>query len=129
MALTMTRTRTQTTPTKLATMVANVHGELEFVEGLLAEVEAADAAEVVASAQSAASRKKLTQEQLAALQARKAVLEEKRQALYLALRQFDADIDPGTIAPSEEWTKGRHPCNAALKGIDSSAHSVCLQGC
>ena len=36
MALTMTRTRTQTTLTKLAELVAHVHGELEFVEGLLA---------------------------------------------------------------------------------------------
>ena len=36
MALTMTRTRTQTTLTKLVELVANVHGELAFVEGLLA---------------------------------------------------------------------------------------------
>ena len=45
MALTMTRTRTQTTLTKLATMVANVHGELEFVQGLLVQAEAAGAVE------------------------------------------------------------------------------------
>ncbi|MCW5640978.1 MAG: hypothetical protein KIT63_02635 [Rhodoferax sp.] len=36
MALTMTRTQTQTALTKLAERVANVHGELEFVEGQLA---------------------------------------------------------------------------------------------
>ena len=37
MALTMTRTRTQTALTKLVELVANVHGELETVERLLAE--------------------------------------------------------------------------------------------
>lgn len=38
MALTMTRTRTQTTLTKLAMTVANVHGELEFVEAALVQL-------------------------------------------------------------------------------------------
>lgn len=35
MALTMTRTRTQTALTKLAEMVANVHGEMAFLDELL----------------------------------------------------------------------------------------------
>ena len=52
MALTMTRTRTQTTLTKLAMLVANVHGELALVERLLDEARAAvalaeDAGDVV----------------------------------------------------------------------------------
>ncbi len=36
MALTKTRTRTQTALTRLALLIANVHGELALVEGLLA---------------------------------------------------------------------------------------------
>lgn len=52
MALTMTRTRTQTTLTKLAMLVANVHGELALVERLLDTARAAvavdkDAGDVV----------------------------------------------------------------------------------
>lgn len=78
MALTRTRTRTQTALTRLATMVAEVHGELEFVEGLLTKAEAGRAA--------------LSEEQVKALQAKKTVLEEKRQALCLTLEQFDARI-------------------------------------
>lgn len=35
MALTMTRTRTQTTLTRLAELLANLNGEVEFVDGLL----------------------------------------------------------------------------------------------
>lgn len=35
MALTMTRTRTQTTLTRLAELLANLNGELEFVHWLL----------------------------------------------------------------------------------------------
>lgn len=97
MALTMTRTRTQTTLTKLATMVANVHGELEFVEGLLAQAEA--------EAGTAAGRGKFSPEQVSALQSRKAALEEKRQALYLTLRQFDPESDPRAIASSREFLK------------------------
>lgn len=113
MALTMTRNRTQTTLTKLAKMVANVHGELEFVAGLLEEAEAADAAADAASPRAKASTKKLTPEQSAALQARKGVLEERRQALYLTLRQFDPGTDARTIGPSQDclkpWARGaRH---------------------
>lgn len=38
MALTMTRTRTQTTLTRLAKLLANLNGELEFGERLLLEM-------------------------------------------------------------------------------------------
>lgn len=89
MALTMTRTRTQTTLTKLATMVANVHGELEFVERLLAQAGA--------EAGTAAGPRKFSPEEVAILQSRKDALEEKRQALYLTLRQFESGIDPTSI--------------------------------
>lgn len=83
MALTRTRTRTQTALTRLATMVAEVHGELEFVEGLLAKAET--------------GRAVLSEEQANALRTKKAALEEKRQALYLTLGQFDSDVDPRAI--------------------------------
>lgn len=45
MALTMTRTRTQTTLTKLAMLVANVHGELALGERFLTEARAVLAAQ------------------------------------------------------------------------------------
>ena len=65
-------------------MVAEVHGELEFVEGLLAQVEAGKAV--------------FSEEKAKALRVKKAALEEKRQALYLTLGQFDAELDPSQIS-------------------------------
>lgn len=99
MALTMTRTRTQTTLTKLAMLVANVHGELEFVEGLLQAERAADlrapaGAEAATSAGLAEALERRRQELLA-----------KRQALYETLRQFDPELDPGGIGSAFEWQK------------------------
>ncbi len=91
MALTRTRTRTQTALTRLATMVAEVHGELEFVEGLLARAEAGEAV--------------LSDEQAKALRSKKEALEEKRQALYLTLRQFEPDTNPESICSSQDWLK------------------------
>lgn len=109
----MTRTRTQTTLTKLATMVANVHGELEFVEALLAQAGAEAAA---------AGQGKFSPEEVAALQSRKAALEERRQALYLTLRQFDPESNPRTIASSEDWLKpfGRGASASAVTKYRSS---------
>lgn len=86
MALTRTRTRTQTALTRLATMVAEVRGELEFVEGVLAQAEAGQTV--------------LSEEQAQALRIKKAALEEKRQALYLTLGQFDPKLEPRLIAAS-----------------------------
>lgn len=91
MALTRTRTRTQTALTRLATMVAEVHGELEFVEGLLSRAEAGTAV--------------LSQEQAKALRSKLAVLEEKRQALHLTLRHFDSHLLPTEILASSSWKK------------------------
>lgn len=87
MALTMTRTRTQTTLTKLAQLVANVHGEMTFLKQL------------------AAPGTDLMPEQLAAVEARLNALEEKRQALYLTLRQFNPELDPVEIGTSEDWLR------------------------
>lgn len=90
MALTMTRTRTQTTLTKLAELVADVHGELAFVEGLLA--------------QGAMPALGGTPEVLARLALRRLELVGSRDALYATLRQFDASIEPERIGALEGWT-------------------------
>lgn len=94
MALLMTRTRTQTTLNKLAEMVANVHGEVEFVEGLLTPDHP-----VVAGT----TRRALDLEPRNVLMARRRVLLANRDALYATVRQFDPDIDPGQIGVSEGW--------------------------
>lgn len=77
MALTMTRTRTQTTLTKLAMRVAEVHGELEYLEEVLA--------------------KEMPAEKRALLEARRLSVMGHRDALYLTIRQFDPRIDPAEI--------------------------------
>ena len=78
MALTMTRTRTQTTLTKLATMAANLKGELAFVEGWLAE----DGAP-------------------AELVARREALRAQMEALATTLQVFDPELDVGQVATAE----------------------------
>ncbi|MFA6313636.1 MAG: hypothetical protein WCV99_03045 [Sterolibacterium sp.] len=87
MALTMTRTRTQTTLTKLAQLVAEAHGELVFVERLLTEMP----------------------EHREVLVARKALLVGERDALYAALRQFDPEMSPEEIGESDGWRKKLMP--------------------
>ena len=81
----MTRTRTQTTLTKLAEMVANVHGELAFLEGLANTPEARGMGAV--------------------LEARRVKLVSDREALHVTIRQFDPNLEPETIGPSEVWRK------------------------
>lgn len=95
MALTMTRTRTQTALTKLVELVANIHGELELVERLLAE-------------QSCRSE---------VLAARLRQLEASRDALHGTLRQFDPALDPTTIRKSDRWLSrhGRASSVAAVR--------------
>ena len=102
MALTMTRTRTQTTLTKLAEMVANVHGELAFVNELLAATELGQG---------------LATEVRAHLVARQQKLASDRNALYTTIRQFDNRIDPEGIGRLEGWRKqyGRRLCDAGLR--------------
>lgn len=81
MALTMTRTRTQTALSKMADLMANINGELEFVRAL--------------RAQATAHQEALT--------ARESVLRQKRDAVMAAIRQFDPDIDPELVGPAEAW--------------------------
>ena len=108
MALTMTRTRTQTALTKLVTMVANVHGELEFVEGLLLAGEVADRRGKTTA---------LTDEQRKGLAARHSVLLGQREALYATVKQFDPELTPEEIGTLDEWklALGRSCSNRALQ--------------
>jgi hypothetical protein len=97
MALTMTRTRTQTALTKLVELVANVHGELEKVERLLAESK-----EVAVSGRRGASEAGL---RAAALERRRQVLLTQRESLHATVGRFDAELDPTCIGSSQEWLK------------------------
>jgi hypothetical protein len=92
MALTMTRNRTQTTLVKLATRVANAHGELAFIEARLAEVTGAGANERGAATAEALMR-------------RRGELLVSRDALYVTLRQFDPELDPALIGAVSDWLK------------------------
>lgn len=81
MALTMTRTRAQTALTKMATLLANLNGELEFVRALLAAEPTHHAA----------------------LAVQEAVLQQKREAVMAAIRQFDPNVDPEDVGTADGW--------------------------
>lgn len=85
MALTMTRTRTQTALTRLAEAVAAVHGELAALECLLETLP----------------------ESASALQTRRQALLADRAALHLTLRQFDDALDAQRIGASGAWLRAR----------------------
>lgn len=82
MALTMTRTRTQTALTQLVETLANLKGELAFVEDWLAE----DGAP-------------------AELANRREVLREQLNALMTTLWVFDPALDVGQVAVAEGWAR------------------------
>jgi hypothetical protein len=75
MALTMTRTRTQTTLTKLVQILAEVRGEKAFGEAWMAEAGAP-----------------------AELARRRALLDEQAQALMTTLLLVDSDLDVERVA-------------------------------
>lgn len=87
MALTMTRTRTQTALFKLVEVLARVNGELAFVRELLAGAPA----------------------HLEALLAREAQLLQQRAAVCLTIRQFNPELDPEEVGSSDDWWPGRRP--------------------
>lgn len=82
MALTMTRTRTQTALTRLVETLANLKGELAFVEEWLAEPGAP-----------------------AELIHRREVLLEQLRALTTTLHLFDPGLDVENVASAEDWRK------------------------
>jgi hypothetical protein len=71
-------------------MVANVHGELVFVEGVLAQGAEGDGS-------------KSPPETLARLHARQLKLAANRDALYATIRQFDPSLEPEQIGVLEGW--------------------------
>lgn len=83
MALTMTRTRTQTALNRLANVVGNLHGELKAVDRLLQE----------------------RPEHKQVLLARRLKLEADRDAVYLTLKQFDSELDGVRIRALDDWLK------------------------
>lgn len=95
MALTMTRTSTQAALTKLVETLANINGELEFVEGMLATEE---------------SDSMLSQYR-EALKRRRLALADSKKALCAAIRQFNMALDPDEVGTSAEWKRrdGRSP--------------------
>lgn len=109
MVLTMTRTRTQTTLTKLASMVANTHGELAFVERLLdearAEVASVDEHAVAVAVPAARTKGPTAAERAAALVRRRDELLRVRESLYATVRQFDPGLDPTDIGSDDAWLK------------------------
>lgn len=84
MALTPTRTRTQTTLTKLVKMLAALNGEHAFCTGLLdgGDLSSAD---------------------LGRLQSHVSRLQAKREALRLTLLQFDPKLDVDSIGALDSW--------------------------
>lgn len=94
MALTMTRTRTQTALTSLCRMIANVPGELEFIDWAL----------------------EYRKQGRGVLVARRQMLVGQRDALYTTLRVFNPELDPTAIGALQEWLKpfGRKASPRAL---------------
>lgn len=80
MSLTMTRTRTQTTLTRLAKLLANLNGEMEFVERLKRELPAFSNA----------------------LEVRRTKLAADRAAVCATIKQFDPDVDCTLVASSSD---------------------------
>ena len=93
MALTMTRTRTQTTLTKLAQKLGDVKGELAFVEEWMAEAGAP-----------------------VELARRRELLLEQAQALVMTLELFDPELAPSQVAAAEaEIRLATHQAREALR--------------
>jgi hypothetical protein len=90
MALTMTRTRTQTALNKLAQHLAEVNDELNLCGAVLEQA-------IVS----------LSEADQTLLQGRIVLLRHQRQALHVTLKQFDPDIEPGRIGTSRQWLKSK----------------------
>lgn len=98
MALTMTRTRNQTTLTKLVQRAAEIHDELAVLERLMAEA----------------------MERQAALVSRMAEVRGHRESLYATLKQFDPALDPTAIGRSNQWLREYGRGKAALRRYRAS---------
>lgn len=102
MALTMTRTRTQTTLTKLAQKLGEVKGELAFVEAWMAETGAP-----------------------VELACRRGLLKQQATALTTTLHLFDPELDVGQVAALGGWRKlYRARTDKALRNKYAQSHVV-----
>lgn len=101
MALTMTRTRTQTTLTKLVTLLANLNGELVFLAALERRQGAA------ADARSGSVTRRLIK------------LRADRNAVLITLRQFDPELDVDAVGCAADWLKPFGRGRVAAKRYES----------
>lgn len=83
MALTMTRTRTQTALNKLANSLAEVNGELAFLANL----------------------QRLRKDRQAAAEARREELLRLREALCTVIRRYDPELNPEDIGATYDWMR------------------------
>jgi hypothetical protein len=97
-AITPTRTRTQTTLTKLVKMLAALNGEHAFCTGLLdgGELDSID---------------------LCRLQSHVARLQAKREALRLTLLQFDPKLEVDSIGSLDTWRRRFGTLNLSEKTL------------
>lgn len=85
MALTMTRTRTQSTLNKFVDLVANINGEQEFLAGLLGQEHPEGVRE--------------------RLLARQVKLEADKATLFETILQLDPGLEPGRIGALPTWQR------------------------
>jgi hypothetical protein len=83
MALTMTRTRTQTALNDLASRLAEVNGELEFLAGLGA----------------------VPEEHQALAASRRDDLLRLREALFVVIKRYDETLEPEDVGATFNWMK------------------------
>lgn len=83
MALTMTRTRTQTALNKLALCLAEVNGELQFLDGLV----------------------RLRKNRQALADARRAELQRVRDAFFVVIKRYDPELEPERVGATHRWMK------------------------
>jgi hypothetical protein len=83
MALTMTRKRTQTTLVRLVRLLANLNGELEFIQQLTQE----------------------NPDDVEALLSRQKKLADGHAAVCATIKQFDPDVDCTLVASSNDWMR------------------------
>jgi hypothetical protein len=103
MAVTRTRTRTQSALTKIAELIAEAHGELRVLAELEEQVQ-----QGMAGDGDGRRRKKCRpapETVLAGIAARRADVERTRDALYVTLRQFDPTLDPRRVGESFVWLR------------------------
>lgn len=83
MALTMTRTRTQTALNELASRLAEVNGELQFLDGLAG----------------------LREEHQVLASARREELRSLRAAFLIVIKRYDETLEPADIGATFGWLK------------------------